>query len=99
MVPIVGQVMVLGYLATAVASAVEGALVVGGIGVLGAALASVGVPKDSVLQHETALKADEFLVTAHGSDPELTRARAILAAAGPSSIELHHNAWRLLSSP
>jgi uncharacterized membrane protein len=92
MVPVVGQVMVLGYLATAVASAVEGALVVGGIGVLGAALASIGVPKDSVLQYETALKADEFLVTAHGSDQELARARTILAAAGPSSIELHHDA-------
>jgi hypothetical protein len=82
--------MVLGYLATAVASAVEGALGGGGIGVLGAALASIGVPKDSVLQYETALKAGEFLVTAHGSDPELARARTILAAAGPSSIELHH---------
>ena len=51
MVPVVGQIMVLGYLATAVASAVEGAIVVGGLSVLGAALASIGVPKDSVLQY------------------------------------------------
>jgi uncharacterized membrane protein len=98
MVPVVGQVMVLGYLAAAVASAVEGALVVGGIGVLGAALASIGVPKDSVLQYETALKADRFMVTAHGSDAELARARTILAAAEPASLELHRSAALTLAT-
>jgi hypothetical protein len=89
MVPVVGQVMVLGYLATAVASAIEGAIVVGGLSVLGAALAGIGVPKDSVLQYETALKADKFLVTAHGSDVELARAGTILAAADPVSVAVH----------
>jgi hypothetical protein len=92
MVPVIGQVMVLGYLATVVAAAVEGAVVVGGLSVLGAALSSIGVPKDSVLQYETALRADAFLVTAHGSGAELARARIILAAANPSSLELHHDA-------
>jgi hypothetical protein len=92
MVPIIGQVMVLGYVATVVASAVEGAVVAGGLGVLGAALASVGVAKDSVIRYEMALKADAFLVTAHGSDAELERARTILAAATPSSLELHSGA-------
>jgi hypothetical protein len=92
MVPVVGHVMVLGYLATAVASAVEGAIVVGGLSALGAALASIGVPKDSVVQYETALTADQFLVTAHGSDTEMARARAVLAAADPLSLELHQNA-------
>ena len=92
MVPVVGQVMVLGYLATVVASAVEGAVVVGGLSALGAALASIGVPKDSVLQYETALTADAFLVSAHGSAADLARARTILAAADPSSLELHHGA-------
>jgi hypothetical protein len=92
MVPVVGQVMVLGYLATVIASAFEGAVVVGGIGILGAALSSIGVPKDSVLQYETALKADEFLVTAHGSAQELARARTIVAASNPASLELHSGA-------
>jgi hypothetical protein len=50
MVPVVGQVMILGYLATVVASAVEGVIVVGGLSALGAALCSIGVPKDSVIQ-------------------------------------------------
>jgi len=89
MVPVVGPVMVLGYLATVVASAIEGAVVVGGLTALGAALCSIGVPKDSVIQYETALKADQFLVTAHGTAEELARARAILANTSPSSLELH----------
>lgn len=92
MVPVVGQVMVLGYLATVVASAIEGAVVVGGLSVLGAALSSIGVPRNSVLQYETALTADAFLLTVHGTEPELAGARTIVAAAGPTSIELHHGA-------
>jgi len=91
MVPVVGQVMVLGYLATVIASGVESAVLVGGLSALGAALYSVGVPKETVIQYETALKADEFLVTAHGTAYELARARTILADAKPSSLQLHHD--------
>jgi hypothetical protein len=92
MVPVIGQVMVLGYLATAVASAVEGAVVAGGLSALGAALYSVGVPNKSVIQYEVALEADAFLVTAHGTADELARARVILASTSPSSVELHRGA-------
>ena len=90
MVPVVGQVMVLGYLATVIASGVESAVLVGGLSALGAAMYSVGVPKETVIQYETALKADEFLVTAHGTADELARARTILAGTNPSSLQLHH---------
>jgi hypothetical protein len=61
------HVVVIGYLAAAVISAVEGAAVVGGLSALGAALYSSGIPENSVLAYETALTADEFLVVAHGS--------------------------------
>jgi len=88
-VPGVGPIMVLGYLAAAVISALEGAVVVGGVSALAAALSSIGIPKNSIVQYETALKADAFLVTVHGSEEELTRARAILGHSGPSSMELH----------
>jgi hypothetical protein len=36
-IPLVGHVIVLGYLATIVVSAIEGAIVMGGLSVLGAA--------------------------------------------------------------
>ncbi|WP_428489081.1 hypothetical protein [Rhodopila sp.] len=44
----------LGYLATAAISAVEGAVVVGGLSAVGVAIDSIGIPKYSVMQHETA---------------------------------------------
>ena len=54
-------------------------------------LYSVGVPKESAIRYETALKADALFVTAHGTADELARARTILADANPSSLELHHD--------
>ena len=87
--PLVGPVIVLGYLAVSLISALEGAIVLGGLGVLGAALASIGVPKDSVIQYETAIAADGFLVMVHGHGEELSHARAILDSAGHTQIDQH----------
>ena len=88
-IPIVGHVIFLGYIAGAALSAAEGAVVVGGFSALGAALSSLGIPKDSVLKYETAIKADQFLVMAHGTALEMARAKDILASGHPSSIEHH----------
>jgi hypothetical protein len=88
-IPVVGYVAVLGYLATVMIAAIENAAVVGGLSALGAALYSIGVPKDSVIQYETALKADSFLLMAHGPAAEIDRAKTILAAASPSRLEVH----------
>jgi hypothetical protein len=87
--PVVGHVVVLGYLASMAISSIESALLAGGLGALGAALFSIGIPKDSILQYETALKADAFLVTAHGATAEIAQAKAILATVNPSSIDVH----------
>ena len=88
-IPVVGHVIVLGYLAAMAVSAVESAVVVGGLSALGAALYGIGVPKDSVIQYETALKADSFLVMAHGGAEEIVRAKAILGTANPSRLDVH----------
>jgi hypothetical protein len=88
-IPGVGHVMVLGYLAAMAITAVENAVVVGGLSALGAALYSIGVPKDSVIKYEGALKADSFLVMAHVTAAETARAKAILSAANPSLVDVH----------
>ena len=41
----------------------------GGLTALGAALYSIGIPKDSIVTYETALKADKFLLLVHGAPP------------------------------
>jgi hypothetical protein len=92
MIPVVGHVVVLGYLATMVVSAIEGAIVVGGLSALGAALYSSGIPKDSVVAYESAVKADGFLVMAHGPTAEVARAKAILGTLSPSRVDLHESA-------
>ena len=88
-VPVMGHVVVLGYLAAAAVSAIEGAAVLGGLSALGAALYGMGIPKDSVLAYESALEADSFLVMARGSQSETERARMILHAQIPAQVDLH----------
>jgi hypothetical protein len=88
-VPVVGQVVVLGYLASIVIAAIENAVIVGGISALAAALYSIGVPKDSVIQYETALKTDSFLVMAHGPAAEIARAKTILGTSSPTALDVH----------
>jgi len=88
-IPALGPVVLLGYLATVAIATVENAVLVGGLSVVGAALFSIGIPKDSVIQYETALKADSFLVMAHGTAEEMARAKAILGTVNPSRVDLH----------
>jgi hypothetical protein len=47
-----------------------------------------------VLEYESALKADSFLVMAHGSAEKNARARAILAAISPSRLDVHPRVTR-----
>ena len=88
-IPAVGPVVVLGYLATVAITAIENAVIVGGMSALGAALYSVGIPKDSIIQYETALKADSFLVMAHGPADEIARAKTILGTSNATSVDVH----------
>ncbi len=88
-IPVVGHVVVLGYLAATALSAIETAVLTGGITAIGAALYSIGVPKDSVLSYETAIKADGFLVMAHGTPAEVERAKGVLGTTEASSVEIH----------
>src|SRR5579862_6189311 len=62
LIPGIGHVIVLGPLVGWIVGALEGAAVGAGAGVLGAALVSAGVPKDSVVKYETAVKAGKFVV-------------------------------------
>ena len=88
-VPGVGPVLVAGPVIAWIVAALEGAVVVGGLSAIGAGLYSVGIPKDSVLKLETALKAGKFLVVGHGSASEVAKAREILATRGGSDLVMH----------
>ena len=85
----IGPVLVAGPLVGWIVGALEGAVITGGLTAIGAALFSVGIPKDSVLNYETALKANKFLLVAHGTADEAVHARRILQTTRPHSIETH----------
>ena len=96
-IPLTGPVIVLGYAAAAAVSAIEGAVVVGGLSALGGALAGIGIPRDSVLQYETAIAADGFLVMAHGATGEMAQAEYALKGLHPSHLELHQGGQTFVS--
>jgi hypothetical protein len=79
-IPGIGPVLIAGPLVAAVVGALESAAVVGGLSALGAGLYSLGIPKDSIINYETALRADKFLLVAHGTPEELARAKNVLTA-------------------
>jgi hypothetical protein len=87
-VPGIGPLAIGGPLVAVLVGALEGAVVVGGLSALGAALYSIGVPKHSIVHYETALKADKFLVIAHGDAAEIERARRIMQRLDATSAEI-----------
>jgi uncharacterized membrane protein len=88
-VPVVGHIVILGPLAAMLFSGLQGAVVVGGVSALAGALTAIGIPKDSVLRYETALKANKFLLMVHGDSQDIARAREVLKSSGMSSFERH----------
>ncbi len=62
---------------------------VGALGALGAGLYSIGIPKDSVVKYETALKTDQFLLIAHGTAAEVAKAKDIIETTHPAQCTLH----------
>jgi uncharacterized membrane protein len=97
-IPGLGPVLVAGPLVAWIVGALEGAVVVGGLSALGAGLYSIGIPKDSIVEYETALKSDKFLVLAHGTADEVAKARDIMQTTHPVGVRLHAAAERAAAS-
>jgi uncharacterized membrane protein len=88
-IPGIGPVLVAGPLVAWIVGALEGAVVVGGLSAIGAGLYSVGIPKDSIVQYETAIKSDKFLLLAHGTTDEVEKAKRIMRTARPVEVAVH----------
>src|SRR5579884_3208831 len=92
-IPGVGPILTGGIIGSILMGTVEGAAVGaavgGGSGVLAAALTSLGIPKDSVIRYQANLKANKFLLVAHGTPAEAQRARAILGDTRASDVQVH----------
>jgi uncharacterized membrane protein len=85
-IPGIGSLLVAGPLISWIDGGWEGAVVVGGLSALGAGLFSLGIPNDSILQYETALKLDKFVLIAHGIVDEMVQTRSIIARTSTESV-------------
>jgi len=88
-IPGIGPLLVAGPLVGWIVAGLEGAVVVGGVSAVGAGLVSIGIPKDSVLEYEVALKSDKFLLIVHGTADEVDKAKEIIAGTRHSLYKVH----------
>ena len=92
MIPGLGPILAAGPVVAWIVAGLEGAVEVGALGALGAGLYSIGIPKDSIVEYETALKTDQFLLIVHGTAAEVGEARDIIKTTHPVKFSLHSGA-------
>jgi uncharacterized membrane protein len=88
-IPGLGPILVAGPLVAWIIAGLESAVVVGGVSALGAGLMSIGIPKDSVIQYELALKSDKFMLVVHGAPETVATAKSIIAGTRHISYTCH----------
>jgi hypothetical protein len=88
-IPGIGPVLVAGPLVAWIIGAIESAVIVGGVSAIGAGLYSIGIPKDSVVEYESAIKSDKFVLVAHGTVEEVEKAKGIMRTAGSVQYAVH----------
>lgn len=76
--PGLGMLAMAGPVVSMLVSALEGAVLVGGLTALGSAMLELGVDHSSVIKYEVALRADQFLLIVHGSEAEVQHAHSML---------------------
>ena len=91
-IPGVGPLLIAGPLVGWLLGALESTVVVGGLSMLGAGLFSLGIPRDSIVRYETALKTDKFLIMVHGSSEDVAKAKTTLGTTKPDLLEHHPQA-------
>jgi len=88
-IPGLGPVLVAGPLVAWIVGGLESAAIVGGLSAIGAGLIGMGIPKDSVVQYELALKTDKYLLMVHGTALEVEKARSVIATTQPMNVTVH----------
>ena len=56
---------------------------------MGAGLVSIGIPKDSVLKYDTALKTDKYVIVVHGTADAVDKAKDIIGGTAHTAYTVH----------
>ena len=86
-IPGIGAVIVFGPLVGSIVRAMEAAVIADDLSALGAGLQSIGIPRHSIVEYETAVKLDKFIIIAHGAPDDLAAARDVVASPGAARID------------
>jgi hypothetical protein len=89
LIPGVGPIVVMGPLVGWFVGALEGAALGGAVGVFGAALASIGVPADSVVKYTQEIETGKFLVLARGNAAMTEQSRSVLGTTKATTLDTH----------
>ena len=88
-IPGVGPLLMAGPVVAAIVSVLEGAVVLGGVNALSAALVSLGVPTENAIAYETDLSAGKFVLIVHGTLEETAKARTLLQLTSHEGVAEH----------
>lgn len=88
-VPGLGPLLVAGPLITKIVDPPETPAAAGGLSAVGAGLNSMGIPKDSVVKYETAIKRGTFVLIYHGTAEEVEKSREVLDRVNALETALH----------
>jgi hypothetical protein len=84
-----GPILAAGPIVAWIVAGLEGAVVLGGVSAVGAGLVSIGIPKDSVLKYDLALKTDKYVLVVHGTPEEVEKAKDIIAGSEQSHYAIY----------
>lgn len=88
-VPVAGTLTAGAMLFSTIAGGASTAVFAGGLTSFGAALYSIGIPKNSIIHYETAIRLKKHLLIVHGTRDEVERARDILSSAINMEVAVH----------
>jgi hypothetical protein len=87
--PEIGPVLVAGPLVSWMVGELEKGVRSGEVGSIGAGLQRICVPNESIGQYEHAIRSGKLLLLAHGTLPEVERAKLIVESMHPETIWMH----------
>jgi hypothetical protein len=91
-IPGLGPILAAGPIVAWIVAGLEGAVVLGGVSAIGAGLVSIGIPKDSVLKYDVALKTDKYVLVVHGTPEEVEKAKDIIVGTEQSHYAVYGQA-------
>lgn len=79
LIPGMGLLAMAGPVVPTLIGGVEGAVLVGGLSALGAALSQLGIHKSDIINYERALRVNKFVLLVHGDRADLEKVAEVLS--------------------